>query len=276
MAKKAKFMGVSLILLIGILLLTAVLLSAATLPEDTSGMCPLVNNTPFFTIAYGAVTVNGTPASVGTIVQARSPRGDIVGCFEIASTGNFGAMYVYGEDTTVFPPVPGMRTGETILFFIDGSSATAAPTLTWTNDQELHQISLLVTGPTATPSTTATATNTITATSTNTITPTSTPTATATNIAPPTSTNTITPTNTPTATAINTATATSTSTSTPTIATNTTTPTATIINTLTNTPTPTATSTVISTPTATSTETSTPTATPTGIDHFVYLPMIQK
>ena len=118
--------GAGLFLLIGGLLLMAAL-PAATFPDKMLATCPAVSNTPFFTIVYGTVTINGSPASVGTVVEARNPGGDTVGCFEVSSTGNFGTMYVYGEDTTVTPPIPGMRTGETILFYVDGISAAAVP-----------------------------------------------------------------------------------------------------------------------------------------------------
>lgn len=191
--------GAFLVVLVGGLLLIAAN-PAATIPESPLGTCPTVSNTPFFTIAYGTVTINGSPAPIGTAVEARNPRGDTVGCFEVTSTGNFGTMYVYGEDTSVVPSIPGMRAGETVRFFIDGVGATAVPLLTWVNDQDLHQVSLSASGstntPTATSVNTPTSTSTATATSTSTATPTptvtNTPTTTATNTATPTATNTTT------------------------------------------------------------------------------------
>jgi hypothetical protein len=160
---------------------------AAASPHQTSSSCPAVDNTPFFTIVYGTVTLNGSRAAAGTVVEARNPRGDTVGCFEITTEGNFGAMYVFGEDNSVTPPIPGMRNGETILFFVDWISAAASPALTWSNDQDLHQVSLSASGNTVTPSITPTSTDTPTPTSTNTATPT------PTNTATPTPTNTATP-----------------------------------------------------------------------------------
>ncbi len=110
------------------------------------GVCPPVQNTPFFTLAYGAVTLDGVSAPVGTVVEARSPRGDVVGCFEVTTAGNYGMMYVYGEDTTVTPPIPGMRASESVAFYVNGSPATATPTLTWANDKTWHEVNLVAVG----------------------------------------------------------------------------------------------------------------------------------
>jgi len=111
--------------------------------SSTSNVCPPVQNTPFFTIAYGTVKLDELDAPVGTTIEARNPRGDVTGCFEVTTGGNYGMMYIYGEDTTVTPPIPGMRAGETVTFFMDGSSATATPTLTWADDRSWHQVELV-------------------------------------------------------------------------------------------------------------------------------------
>ena len=108
-------------------------------------VCPPVSNTPFFTIVYGTVTLDEADAPVGTVVEAHSPRDDVVGCFVVSGAGNYGAMYVYGEDTSVSPPLPGMRSGEVIGFRVKGSAATASPELAWSNDHDLHQVNLSAT-----------------------------------------------------------------------------------------------------------------------------------
>jgi len=104
--------------------------------------CPPIQNTPFFTIAYGTVSLNGVSAPVGSLVKAFSPRGDMVGCFAVTSSGNYGTMYIYGEDNSVNPPIPGMRANEEVAFSIEGVPAEAAPILLWSNDKDLHQINL--------------------------------------------------------------------------------------------------------------------------------------
>jgi len=69
-----------------------------------------------------------------------------VGCFVVQTAGNYGAMYVYGEDTTVSPPIPGMRNGETIALRVNSAAATATPNLVWSNDHDVHQVDLVGSG----------------------------------------------------------------------------------------------------------------------------------
>jgi PKD repeat protein len=108
----------------------------------TQETCPPVPNTPYFTIVYGEVTLDEEPAVVGAIVEARSPRGDVVGCFVITDAGNYGMMYIYGEDTTVTPAIPGMRTGETATFYVDDLPILAIPPLVWADDKTPREITL--------------------------------------------------------------------------------------------------------------------------------------
>ncbi len=252
------------VIVAGLILIVGTLFSgsARAMPRSAPrGVCPPVLNTPSFTIAYGAVTLDGIDAPIGTIVEARSPRGDTVGCFVVYQAGSYGAMYIYGEDTSVVPPIPGMRTGETAAFYVNNNLAIATPALVWSNDHDLHQIMLSATS--ASPTSTFTPTSTSTPTNTPTPTPTHTPTATCTWTDTPTSTPTRTLTATPTATNTATPTDMPTHTSTPT-PTATETPTMTPTHTRTTTPTPTASHTATPThiPTTTSTSTATPTATP--------------
>ncbi len=107
---------------------------------QAQGGCPAVQNTPKITYAYGDVTVNGMPAPIGTVVEARSPRDDVVGCFVVTEVGVYGAMPIYGEDTSITPPIPGMRTGEPVTFHIDGNVAEAASILFWLSDKDLHWV----------------------------------------------------------------------------------------------------------------------------------------
>lgn len=101
----------------------------------SAATCPPVANTPTFTIAYGTVQLDEADAAAGTVVEALNPRGEVVGCFEVTVTapGNYGAMFVYGEDTSVDPVLPGMRNGETVTFHVDGEEASANPELAWSD-----------------------------------------------------------------------------------------------------------------------------------------------
>ena len=114
--------------------------------QRSASTCPPVQGTPYFTYAYGTLTVDGASAPVGMVVEARSPRGDVAGCFKVTAAGNYGMMYIYGEDTTVTPTIPGMRAGETVAFYVNGSPATAAPVLTWVNDKSWHEVNLEAVG----------------------------------------------------------------------------------------------------------------------------------
>lgn len=156
---------------------TAAVAPAPTFALTLQDGCPSVPITPRFTFAYGTVQIAGAAAPVGTVVEARNPRGDTVGCFVVHTAGYFGAMYVYGEDATAQPVIPGMREGEVVAFFIDGTQATASPPLEWHDDRAMHEIILSVTTvlPTSTPTLVPTRTPTGTPTSTPTPTPTRTP-----------------------------------------------------------------------------------------------------
>lgn len=111
-----------------------------------AGTCPPVQNTLKYTIVYGDLMVDDQPATGGTMVEARNGDGIAAGCFVVTTAGSYGAMYVYGEDTSVSPPIPGMRPGETIAFYVDSVEATSTPQLTWSNDKELHQVDLSAEG----------------------------------------------------------------------------------------------------------------------------------
>jgi PKD repeat protein len=105
-------------------------------------VCPPVQNTLDFTIAYGAVQINGAAAPAGAAVEARNPRGETVGCFVADTAGGYGLMYVYGEDVSVAPAIPGMRAGETVAFYVNGCPAAAAPALVWAGDKDSHRADL--------------------------------------------------------------------------------------------------------------------------------------
>ncbi len=133
-----------------VLLLLFTLLShqAEAAPTAPADACPSVQST-LRTIVWGNVTMDGAPAAAGTVVKMYSPRADVVGCWEVSTSGAYGMTYVYGEDASVSPPIPGMRSGETIAFRVNGVAAAAVPALTWANDWQTtsHQVDLTATAP---------------------------------------------------------------------------------------------------------------------------------
>jgi len=114
------------------------------LEEETSSVSAgcVAPVTPSFSEVYGSLTINGAPAPVGTVVQAISPRGDTVGCFTVATAGQYGLMRIYGEDPTANPPIPGMRDGELVAFRVNGASAVATPLFYWHDDKASHRVDL--------------------------------------------------------------------------------------------------------------------------------------
>jgi len=144
------------------LLVGAILVLQANAPSTSASVCPPVQSTWYYTILYGSITLDGVSAPAGTVVEAHSPRGDTVGCFVVTQAGSYGAMYVYGEDTTVVPPIPGMREGEPVTFYVNGRLATPTPQVFWHNDHDLHQVALSASStappPTVTPAAEATPT----------------------------------------------------------------------------------------------------------------------
>ena len=117
--------------------------------KNNSQVCPTVQNTPFFSVYYGTVTLNGLPAPTGSIIKAYSPRNDLVGCFITTTAGNYGMMYVYGEDTSVSPAIPGMRVDEVTTFTINDLPVSATPSQLWKNDKDLHNINITSIGVSA-------------------------------------------------------------------------------------------------------------------------------
>jgi hypothetical protein len=99
-----------------------------------------VTRSPYFSEAYGPITVNGVPAAVGTVVQAIT-AGDTVGCTTVSNAGAY-VLRVYGKDTTVSPPVPGMQDGELVEFRVNGAPTVATPSFYWHDDKAGHLVDL--------------------------------------------------------------------------------------------------------------------------------------
>ncbi|MCX7854098.1 MAG: hypothetical protein N2383_15125, partial [Caldilineales bacterium] len=110
--------------------------------------CPSAQLTPYLTLAYGQVSVNGEPAPAGTVVEAVTPRGEVAGCFRIHTPGSFGLMSLYGRDAD--GRTPGFLPGEPIAWRVNGQEAVAEPELVWKDEREVQQVRLAA-GPAAMP-----------------------------------------------------------------------------------------------------------------------------
>ncbi|MEZ4730155.1 MAG: CARDB domain-containing protein [Caldilineaceae bacterium] len=101
--------------------------------------------TPFFTSAYGQLTIDKQPAPVGTVVTAENLSGEIVGCFTVDTAGSYGFMTIYGADASAVPAIPGMKEGEQVIFRVNGIMAKSTPALVWHDDKATHEITLAIT-----------------------------------------------------------------------------------------------------------------------------------
>lgn len=107
--------------------------------------CPIVQTTNRYLFTYGSVTINGQPAPVNTVIEARNAQNVTAGCLQTTSAGIYPLMHIYGADSSVTPAVPGMATNEPIRFFVNGFPAVASPALNWTNSKSSTQVNLSVT-----------------------------------------------------------------------------------------------------------------------------------
>ncbi|MCX7670460.1 MAG: hypothetical protein N2439_10350, partial [Anaerolineae bacterium] len=99
-----------------------------------------VRPTPNRTIATGRVTIRGVPAPAGTVIEAVTPRDEVVGCTVVSTAGEYPFMQIYGAD----PTIPGMRDGEFVEFRVNGIPAVAQPSLYWRNDPNPRTVNLSI------------------------------------------------------------------------------------------------------------------------------------
>jgi hypothetical protein len=121
--------------------------AAAQAPDpglDQTYTCPNFQVSAKFTIAAGQVQTGTLPAAAGVVVEVRSPGDEPVGCITTTVEGQYGPLYVYGEDLTASPPITvGIRDGESTSFYVDGLPVAGSPELIFHDDQTTHQVDLL-------------------------------------------------------------------------------------------------------------------------------------
>ncbi|MCL4826494.1 MAG: hypothetical protein KJZ95_03950 [Caldilinea sp.] len=123
---------------------TGAMINEITLEELTQARAAncQVTATPSWSVAFGNVTVAGQPAPAGTVITAETPRGEVVGCYVVENTGQYGFMSVYGEDASSTPVIPGMRAGEPVVFRVNGVMAVPTPQFTWQDNKTRTSINL--------------------------------------------------------------------------------------------------------------------------------------
>ncbi len=115
--------------------------NATPQPPSKSG---LVKPTFVWTDFYGSVSVQGRAAPAGTIVEARTSDGLILGQFVVVDAGRYGILAAYGDDVTT-PEKDGALAGEKLLFFVNGQPAqTLGPDEPVWQARELKQVNLSV------------------------------------------------------------------------------------------------------------------------------------
>ena len=108
-----------------------------------------ISPTPYFTSFYDdASTYNGEPLPVGTIITAFDQSGVLCGADTVHTLGNYGFMPVYGDDPGS-PEDEGAVDAETIVFKINGKTATVESGDATFTDQANKQVRLSATGSVA-------------------------------------------------------------------------------------------------------------------------------
>jgi hypothetical protein len=99
--------------------------------------CPAIP-TGRFTTFYGEALRGGQAHPAAAAILAYSPRGEVIGCGQVAADGIYGYLRVYGADGDL----PGARPGEPIRFTVGGVRAFAAPSPVWADDLDVHRLDL--------------------------------------------------------------------------------------------------------------------------------------
>jgi len=100
--------------------------------------------TPYATLVYGTLSLNGAPAPAGTRVEVVTSRGEVAGCFVVVRAGQYGLMHVYGADNTAQPPIGGFQEGEPLRFRVNGIPASTSIAPSWQDDKAPHRVDLNV------------------------------------------------------------------------------------------------------------------------------------
>jgi hypothetical protein len=108
----------------------------------------IVNAQPEWHDFYGAVTFNGQPAPVGSIIDAYDPDGINCGKDTVTAAGSYGFLPVMWDDP--YPPNDttdeGAELGDTISFKVNGRDAVAVGNVIWSGMGEPDSVDLSATG----------------------------------------------------------------------------------------------------------------------------------
>lgn len=111
-----------------------------------SAVCQEAQPTPYFMVLFGGLTFDGQPAPVGVSVHALTARGEVAGCFQVNTAGQYGFVPIFGADT-VDPPVPGFFAGEPITLLVDGLPVSLPEPLLWRDSKAPQRLDLHLPSP---------------------------------------------------------------------------------------------------------------------------------
>lgn len=95
---------------------------------------------------YGLVTLDGgSPAPVGTVVEAYDPDGILCGIDTVINPGAYGFLHVYRDDVTTSGIDEGCDPGDTVFFKVNGIDANfsiVSGEITWTSNGDQNEVTL--------------------------------------------------------------------------------------------------------------------------------------
>ena len=83
-----------------------------------------VTTTSSWVTYWSTATVSyGQPVTVGSVIVACDPDGVKAGVFTVTAAGEYGPLYVYGDDSTTPGTEEGAEAGDHITFYVNGKKA---------------------------------------------------------------------------------------------------------------------------------------------------------
>lgn len=97
--------------------------------------------TPYSTLLYGQIIIDGEVAPEGTQIEVLTPREEIAGCGRVHEGGRYGLLHAYGQDAEGV--TAGFLAEEQLTLRVDNCSPVTTD-LNWQNDKSPHFITINV------------------------------------------------------------------------------------------------------------------------------------
>jgi len=95
---------------------------------------------------WSTATVSyGQPVTVGSVIVACDPDGVKAGVFTVTAAGEYGPLYVYGDDSTTTGTDEGAEAGDNITFYVNGKKASpqGPDDPAWASDKAVENVDLV-------------------------------------------------------------------------------------------------------------------------------------